>query len=255
MHKPRLTPKAWKRRLARKLLSNGRFDQADLFCQGVGVEIGARSNPYPFTRARVLYADIGQDSEISKTMRSYLQDDHAPLKRTVVKTDIVLKPPRFELPEDLCEVLDFVFSDNVLEHVTNPIAALKNQADCLKSNGVIYGVVPNKRYTFDRDRELTEVSAMFEKFEHETFDISLGESEEIARHKLAMSCSELSEAAIQTLARDIRERPDGGPHISVFDECNLNELLELASKICGLSLVYFSAPPHQPIHFCLRKSV
>lgn len=45
--------------------------------------------------------------------------------------------------------LDFVFSNHVFEHLANPIRVLKNWLRVLKPGGVIAGVTPDPRYTFD----------------------------------------------------------------------------------------------------------
>jgi len=50
---------------------------------------------------------------------------------------------------------DFIIAHHVFEHFKNPILAMKNWKRVLKTGGVIVMSIPDKRYTFDRDRTLT----------------------------------------------------------------------------------------------------
>lgn len=47
------------------------------------------------------------------------------------------------------ESLDFIFSNHVFEHLANPIQVMRNWLERLKPGGVILGVVPDPRFTFD----------------------------------------------------------------------------------------------------------
>lgn len=50
---------------------------------------------------------------------------------------------------------DFLCSSHVLEHVANPIKALKEWMRVVKRDGVIYCGVPDKRFTADHKRKIT----------------------------------------------------------------------------------------------------
>ena len=58
---------------------------------------------------------------------------------------------------------DFVVAAHVIEHTRNPIATLRTWLRVLKPGGLLYLVVPDKRYTFDRARVRTTL-------EHVIFD-------------------------------------------------------------------------------------
>jgi SAM-dependent methyltransferase len=51
---------------------------------------------------------------------------------------------------------DFVISNNVIEHVANPILFLKNLLDGVRNGGYLLISAPDKNMCFDRDRALTE---------------------------------------------------------------------------------------------------
>ena len=53
---------------------------------------------------------------------------------------------------------DFVVASHVLEHCEDPVAAVKAGLRVLKTGGVAFQAVPDRRFTFDRDRPATPLS-------------------------------------------------------------------------------------------------
>ncbi|MGA8720947.1 MAG: methyltransferase domain-containing protein [Solirubrobacteraceae bacterium] len=51
--------------------------------------------------------------------------------------------------------VDFVIANHMIEHCEDPIGTLENHLRVLRPGGVIYMAVPDCRFTFDRDREIT----------------------------------------------------------------------------------------------------
>ncbi len=87
--------------------------------------------------------------------------------------------------EDSC--YDFVMSSNNLEHIANPIKALKEFVRVLKSGGTIVILVPDKRFTFDHRREYTSFEHMLSDYENNTQETDLTHLPEILElHDLAM---------------------------------------------------------------------
>jgi SAM-dependent methyltransferase len=60
--------------------------------------------------------------------------------------------------------LDYVATSHVLEHVANPLQALNEWARVLKPGGIVYAVIPDKRYTWDRKRTTTPVDHLVADF-------------------------------------------------------------------------------------------
>ncbi len=82
---------------------------------------------------------------------------------------------------------DFVMSSNNLEHIANPIKALKEMTRVLKSGGSIVILVPDKQYTFDHRREYTSFEHMLEDYENDTPETDLTHLPEILElHDLSM---------------------------------------------------------------------
>ncbi len=65
------------------------------------------------------------------------------------------------------EVYDFIASCHCLEHVANPIKALKEWNRVLKPGGLFVLVLPDKNYTFDEARPITTFRHLQEDFENQ----------------------------------------------------------------------------------------
>ncbi len=107
-----------------------------------GVEIGAFKTPIPGIRP--FYVDRFKEFANERCLADYWGDAAA-------------------LPfHD--HSLDYVANSHVLEHTPNPVAALFEWARVTRHGGMLYMVVPDRRYTFDHTRELTPPVHMMEDF-------------------------------------------------------------------------------------------
>jgi SAM-dependent methyltransferase len=62
---------------------------------------------------------------------------------------------------------DFIFASHVLEHMVNPLKAIKNWKRVVKDNGFLIIVVPWKENTFDRYRPITSFDRLLEYFNND----------------------------------------------------------------------------------------
>ena len=62
--------------------------------------------------------------------------------------------------------LDFLIASHVLEHLPFPLAAVRAWYEALAPTGRLLLKVPDKRYTFDRDRERTPLAHLIGEYEH-----------------------------------------------------------------------------------------
>jgi SAM-dependent methyltransferase len=130
--------------------------------KGSGVEVGPGLNPHVLPRkdVEVRYVETLSGEQWVKLYK---------------KTD---KPPRAVTDNlwanyitgsahtlDVCgdESLDFIYSNHVFEHLANPLGVMSNWLRKLKPSGLIAGVVPDLRYTFD----LRQPSSTVEDFKRE----------------------------------------------------------------------------------------
>jgi SAM-dependent methyltransferase len=124
---------------------------------GTGIEIGALHNPAPVTDiARVLYVDYLPVAELLTRYPGFTG-------ASLVEPDII------DDGETLHKVhytdLDFVIASHFIEHCQNPIMTLQTMLSKLRPGGIVFLVVPDKRYTFDVRREITPFEHLLRDYE------------------------------------------------------------------------------------------
>jgi GT2 family glycosyltransferase/predicted SAM-dependent methyltransferase len=134
------------------------------YLSGAGLEIGAYDNPLSLpSGASAVYADCLSPEVLKKICPD------AKLPDFVGDAEALS-----EIPD---KRFDFIIANHVLEHTTDPIAALLEWHRLLRDNGVLFLALPDKRFTFDRPRERTPLKhlisdhksdqpARYRNFEH-----------------------------------------------------------------------------------------
>ncbi|MXV17501.1 methyltransferase domain-containing protein [Pedobacter sp. HMF7056] len=74
---------------------------------------------------------------------------------------------------------DFILSSHSLEHIANPLKALKEWLRVLKPGGSITMILPDSRYTFDHKRPITRFEHLLEDYRNNTGEDDLTHLEEI----------------------------------------------------------------------------
>lgn len=241
---------AIKRAFGRKLAGSNPHDLAWFFCQGDGLEVGARSNPYPFMKAKVKYADIGDDLVIRSIART--ADPNVKIEKYAT-VDYILHGPEYGLVEIQEGSLDFVFSDNVLEHTSNPLFALNDQLRVLRRGGILYCIVPNKNYTFDSNRSATRIEKLIYRYQNRIFEHSIEDALDIIRYSIGHPAKNAPYSEQLICANKMISSGDGAEHFFVFDECNTLEMLYYLTKHFECIVTHFSALPYKGIHFAVKK--
>lgn len=147
---------------------------AQHYISGSGIEVGALHSPLLVPAGtQVKYVDFEAPSEL---------DEHYPeLSHTVItRPDIISDMETLRGIDDNSQ--DFVIANHVLEHCEDPIRAVKSAARVLRPNGIAYFAIPDKRYTFDKDRNVTTLEHLIRDHEYGP-DVSLREHyEDWCRH-------------------------------------------------------------------------
>jgi SAM-dependent methyltransferase len=135
----------WRRRALVKLFHS--------YLEGLkGVEIGgAAHNDF-----KVDVMNVDRYAE----MDTVYKDAERQLWGRAKPVDIIARGHELPLDDDS---FDFVLASHVIEHIPDPIAALKEWARVARRYIVL--VVPHRDRTFDRDRPLTPLSELIERHE------------------------------------------------------------------------------------------
>ena len=133
-----------------------REDLARRYLRGDGIEIGAATWPLRVPRgARVRYVD-----RLSKAGLLADYGDSVTAARldpgSIPETDVIDDAATLGTFAD--GTLDFVIANHVLEHLEDPIAALRNLVRVLRPGGVLLLTLPDGRFSFDAQRERTTVA-------------------------------------------------------------------------------------------------
>jgi len=116
--------------------------------KGKGVEIGPGLNPHilPSGDVDVSYVESASASEwvrnYKKTDKPSVAEQNNLWSKYIVADAQVLS----SLPDGS---LDFIYSNHVFEHLMNPVGVLENWRRKLTPSGIVVGVIPDCRYTFD----------------------------------------------------------------------------------------------------------
>lgn len=115
--------------------------------EGDGIEIGALHRPLAVPEgAHVRYVDHLTEADLRA---------HYPELAGLPLTPVSVIGSAEDLSAFADSSLDFVIANHLLEHLEYPLRGLLEFQRVLKPGGLLYLALPDKRVTFDRDRELT----------------------------------------------------------------------------------------------------
>jgi predicted SAM-dependent methyltransferase len=127
------------------------------YLAGSGIEIGALGTPLDLPpNAQVKYVD-----RMTKT--DLYNEYEAMANRQLVETDIVDNGETLEKIPD--GSVDFIVANHFLEHCENLLGTLQTHAGKLRKGGRLFYAVPNRDFTFDRNRPTTPFSHIVKDYE------------------------------------------------------------------------------------------
>lgn len=188
---------------------------AERCLRGQGIEIGALHHPLCVPeQAQVRYVDrLSVDG-----LRH-----HYPELNTynLVPVDVVDDGEKLhQIPDGS---LDFIIANHFLEHTENPLGTIRKHLRKLRKGGTIYYAIPDKRYSFDTDRELTS-------FTHLVVDDLVGVRISRKRHYRQWTRHVLKEHDVRQVREKTRKliRANYSIHFHVWDETAFRRFLERA---------------------------
>lgn len=215
------------------------------YLKGEGVEIGALHNPLHLsTDASARYVDKWSAEELAATYPELRS-------RKLVKVDVIDDGETLET--FTASSLDFIIANHLLEHCRNPLQTIERMFSLLRTGGVLFLTVPDKRYTFDAPRPVTSTAHLIREY-HEGTEWSEQEHvDEYVRSMFGLA----DEAAIREKVHEIRGDVSGcDMHWHVWTQDEVLELITACKREVGLSFeteLFFRNGDFEVI-FLLRKT-
>lgn len=164
---------------------------AKRFIRGEGIEIGAFRSPLEVPDGAVVrYVDRLSKSQL-------YEEAPEPQVREAVDVDIIDDGETLQrIPNGS---LDFIIANHFMEHCEDFLGTLLVHASKLREDGVLFYAIPNRHFTFDKDRPNTP-------FEHLVDDFQNGPDESRFQHYLewASLVEKKSEAEATLRARELQ---------------------------------------------------
>jgi predicted SAM-dependent methyltransferase len=182
------------------------------YIHGVGIEIGAHHAPVRMPESvTVKYLDILPAEENQRRFPEL----------TAIPVDIIDDGEVLSSIEQ--ESLDFIIANHFLEHCQNPLGTIRTHLSKLRPKGVLYYAVPNKDFTFDKERPLTDFDHLI-RDDREGPDVSrLKHYEEWIKYILKIDSSEgIESKAREMVLQDLRI------HFHVWDRKTFEDFLDRA---------------------------
>lgn len=207
--------------LALEASTLNREQLAQIYVRGTGLELGALNNPLPVSsQAKVRYVDFATADDVAEQFPG-----------VAVKTpDIVDDAVTLNTIEDCTQ--DFVIACHILEHLEDPIGAVKTWFRVLKLGGVLFMSIPDRRFTFDFYREVTPLAHLLADHEQSpawSRDAHLKELEQEYRRTYNVDDEEILRQLIEW-----HREGRGHTHFHVWTQLEMLELI-LALRRSGIS--------------------
>lgn len=215
---------------------------------GRGIEIGALHKPLPIDNPKVDLIQYVDRLPIEELRQHYPELNDLPL----VEPEILDEGGELSSIPD--QSLDFIIANHLFEHLENPLRALEIWCRKLRPKGVIYLAVPDKRFTFDKDRDLTSIG-------HLLYDYGAPPEERgELTHQHYVETAEIIEKRV---GEDAQQRVESlesrnySIHHHVWTYDSFLELLDYVIQERGIPLEIIDRSPPQPegdeFIFILRK--
>lgn len=200
---------------------DNREELSKKYILGKGLEIGALNRPLPIRKeVQVIYIDRVNLDDARNVHFPELKDAE------IANVDVIDNAE--ELNSIPLESHDFIIAGHFLEHTQNPIKTIESQLSKLRVGGILYYILPDKRYTFDIDRKVTPFEHNlqdYKKGEHISYDEHMYEYAELVDHAKTKEQIESRVKQLKEMAYTI--------HFHVWDAKTLKIFFEKTNEVLG----------------------
>jgi SAM-dependent methyltransferase len=135
--------------------------------QGEGVEIGPGHAPFPLPSGlTVRYLDRWEPAENLALFPELGREARFSMPDIICNLDI----DRLSSLPDSSQ--DFVIACHILEHLANPLAILVDIHRVLKPGGLLILVLPDRHFTFDRERSPTSLAHVVDEYRRDVREVT-----------------------------------------------------------------------------------
>lgn len=209
-------------------------------CRGTGVEIGSLHKRLPIV-ANVLYLDVRKTAGLRELYRNDERVSH------IGQVHLVAPGSRYPFIDD--NAFDFVVSSHVLEHTCNPPRQIEEWLRIVRPGGIVYMIVPDKRFCFDRRRGVTSLEHFVDEFEHNAASITVDHYRDYIVNTNGEDglVRDTSDAYIESCWQQ-----QGSIHAHTFTADSFRQFLDFFAGRLSYQLAHFNAD-QLDIHAALRK--
>jgi SAM-dependent methyltransferase len=243
--------------------SRDRIREGMDFANKKTMEIGPLYRPFVLkTEGDVTYVDHAD----TETLREKYKDDPKFDKSTIVDIDAVWGEQTLADCLGPGNKVDYIIASHVIEHVPDLLTWLRELRSVLNENGEIRLVIPDKRFTFDYTRRLTELPEVLDAFLRKTrrplpwnildHVINVREVDTGAAWKGALSIESIPlyhpfEMATAVARDALTSTQYHDVHCWVFTPYSFAKLMREAAEhdLLDLSCVSFVDTPHNSLEF------
>jgi SAM-dependent methyltransferase len=203
---------------------------ASQFLRGQGLEIGALHRPLALPPSACAHYLDAAPVEVLRARFPEISDIRAP--------DVIDNGEELNTVPD--GRYDFIVANHFLEHTENPFGTLANFVRVIRPGGNIFMAVPDKRWTFDRDRPLTTLDHLLTDYREGPETSRRAHYDEWLRVVDGLSGEELAERTDAF----IRDRVN--IHFHVWTISQMSEMFVAARDVVRLPLeikLAFADPP------------
>lgn len=206
------------------------------YLEGSGIEFGALNCPLDLPpNVKVRYADVQSPDELIQQFSTQYTE--------IITPEIVTNIETMDCVDD-CSV-DFVVANEVLEHVENPLLAFRTIHRVLRSGGVAFISLPDKRFTFDRKRPITSLEHLKRDYEQGPDWSRAAHYDDFVSGALGLQGTERHDKAAAFLASRTNI------HFHVWDYDTMVEMFRYSASKFDLSIVH--TEPNRSEGICIFR--
>lgn len=226
-----------RRWLGRESIYAVRARLARKYLHGAGIEFGALNARLDVPKnVKVTYADVaGSEGLAAAAARMY---------GGVTPPSIVADIQTMADIDD--SSIDFVVANQVIEHVENPLRALRTINRVLRPNGIAFITLPDRRFTFDRQRSTTPLSHLIKDDQEGPEGGREDHYDDWVHHAEGLEGQERKERVAMMLANNVNI------HFHVWDYDTMKQMFTYAASDIGLAIVHSQLNGNEGI-WILRK--